>query len=100
MYKVIEGTRGKRYMHNGKLVKTSDVPEDIIEQLKDRATVEEEHEKVNKSCIFCGMHGNFPRLVNNRTIYLCSQDYYDRTIGQCAQKLNQGEKQDVEKGEE
>ena len=85
-------------MRDGKLVKTADVPEDVIEKLKDHASVQESHEIVDKSCLFCGVQSKYGRLVNLKTIYLCEEHYYDKSIGQIVQKINQidKEKQDEE----
>lgn len=102
MYSTIKSTKGVRYMRNGKLIKTIDVPEDVMELLKDHATVEEAHEKTDKSCIFCGEPGNRERFLNGRIIYLCEKDYYDKTTGKTVQRLHEieGAKDAVEEGKE
>lgn len=89
MYKTIDSVRGKRYLHNGRLVKKADVPEDILLELEDHATVEEAHERTDKSCVFCGAESNFSRFINLKTIYMCGNDYYAKTVGEIVQRLNQ-----------
>lgn len=44
-----------------------------------------------KECIFCGQVCKWSRIVNMQTIYLCEEHYYDKTIGQIAQRMREAE---------
>lgn len=90
-YRAITGPRGTRYLYKGKLIKTADVPADIMEQLKDHASAEVATEPQPKACIFCGAYGRFTRFVNLQTIYLCEEHYYSESIGKIVHKLKESE---------
>lgn len=78
-----------RYRYNGRLVSVSDVPEDILELLKNQPTVEVLEDKIDPVCIFCGSLARYSRFINLKTIPLCGQDYYDKSTGKIAQKLHE-----------
>lgn len=92
MYTIVAGPAGStRFKYNNKFVKRENIPADILIKLgvgMDKIeepvvqTVPEVH-----TCIFCGMGTNIFRLLNQQPVYLCNDDYYDRTMGQIAQKV-------------
>lgn len=45
---------------------------------------------LNRECLFCGMGGcKLTKLLNGETLYLCEQHYYDKNLGQIAQKVRE-----------
>lgn len=86
---MVRGT--PRYLGpNNKFVKAENVPEAVLIRLRQEEFVDTTPVVVDKSCIFCGRGDcRQTRLVNTQTIYLCEEDYYDKTIGKVAQKLKE-----------
>lgn len=86
-YTTIKGPRGGvRYKFGRKFVKTAEVPEDIRSKFEVNAVAEEAPRKI---CIFCGGPGTYQRLINQQSIALCPDDYYDKNMGQIAQRLRE-----------
>lgn len=88
MYTTTKGKNGVRYMKDNRFVSKKDVPADILIKLDvgmtDVITTEEPE---IKKCIFCGMATKGYRLLNQQQVYLCTEDYYDKNIGQIAQQV-------------
>lgn len=90
MYKVIQGSHGPRYMKDGKFVKKANIPPDTLIQLNvgmqdiDTTPVEPEIHK----CVFCDQVTKRYRLLNQKNIYVCEEDYQDKTVGQTVQQAN------------
>lgn len=93
IYKALEGKNGNlRYWKDRRFIKKEDVPEEILEILTPGHDVDTEAGPVlapKKQCIFCGEDTNWVRVLNGQTIYICETDYYDKTMGQIAQRVNQ-----------
>lgn len=88
MYKKITSKMGDRYTKDGRIIKTADVPEDVIEQLKDHASVEEVQEKQDTRCIFCNVPTKLSRYLNQETIAVCQEHYQTKTVGQTVKQFN------------
>jgi hypothetical protein len=91
-YTAVPGPGGSiRYKKNNRFVKKSDIPADILIKLEVGMTdiTEQAIEPEIHKCIFCNMVTKQYRLLNSKPVYLCEDDYYDKTLGQVAQKLNQ-----------
>ena len=43
--------------------------------------------KPERICIFCGAFGKIERFINRQTIYLCTNDYQAKTIGEIAEQM-------------
>jgi len=89
MYKVVTSPKGKRYLKDGRFIKFADVPDNILSQLRDHSTAEEEPEVHVKKCIFCGAFGRYTRFVNLQTIELCEEHYYSESVGKIVHKLKE-----------
>ncbi len=88
MYKTIEGKHGTRYLKDGRFVKKTDIPADILIKLgvgmtdiNEQAIGSNEHK-----CIFCGMATKEFRLLNSQPVYVCEEHYLTKTLGEIAQK--------------
>lgn len=99
-YKTFTVRGNLRYMKDGKLVKRSSVPQEVIDEHEGVAVAEvptvavivdteEERRQTDRSCVFCGQYTNWKRLVNQQTIAICEEHYYSETIGSIAQKLRE-----------
>jgi hypothetical protein len=64
------------------MISVRDVPQDVVDSFTD-----EEPTKSDRKCVFCGEHSKYYRLVNNRSVYICNEHYYSKSLGQVAQKL-------------
>lgn len=115
MYKVADGPRGRKLYFrsvNGKfkMISVKSIPTEIVEQLQTHPEVSEDSDiqldvtvepsdevkleietarQPKRLCLFCGQHAKLPRLVNLQTIYVCDTHYYEKTVGQIAQKLRE-----------
>jgi len=92
-YKTIKGPRGSvRYMKDGKMISKNSIPQDILIKLEvgmnDVSNIEVEN--IHK-CIFCGQVTKQYRLLDQQAIYICQDDYYDKTMGQIAKQVKQKE---------
>lgn len=95
-YTTIPGPKGTvRYKKDARFVAKKDIPADILIKLgvgmTDINEVDQEaiEPDVHK-CIFCGMATNQFRLFNSEPVYVCTDDYYDKSMGQLAQKVRNG----------
>ena len=84
-YQRIVHPNGYRYLKKGKgFVAEKNVPQDVLDSFTyDKPVVSD------KKCVFCGEVSKMTRVVNLRTVYLCEKDYYDKSIGKIAQKLQE-----------
>lgn len=94
-YTVIQGSHGPRYMKDSRFVKKADIPADILIKLdvgmKEVMPETEAKEPKTHLCVFCGMGTKQYRLLNQKAIYVCENDYYNKTIGQVAQEVRRQE---------
>lgn len=67
-YKLITGRAGDRWTKDGHLVKDIDVPNG-------------EKKLQRKECMFCDLHGDHKRMVNNMMVFICDNHYYSTTYG-------------------
>ena len=81
--KTLEGGR-QMFFSDGHLISKKDIPEDILLALTGQDG------KDGKACIFCGHKATQSRFVNLQTVDLCDKHYYDTSIGEIAQRLNNG----------
>lgn len=83
----------KIYMRDNKMIKKTDVPKKIFEQLNSGATEVDDSEvdtSTNvKLCVVCKSYGNLTRVVNLQTVALCEEHYYGMNIGQLAQFIRE-----------
>lgn len=86
MYRIVRGSKGVRYMKDGKLIAKAKVPAGVLEEL-DKAEVAENKSKAIKACLFCGSAGRFQRFVNLTNVDLCEDDYWNQNVGKIAEKL-------------
>ncbi len=93
IYKMIETkNKGHRYFKDKRFIKKTDIPAEILEKLEIGKDIPDEGEQLNsdaKLCLFCGVGCKLTRLVNNKVVYLCEEHYYDKNVGQIAQRVNQ-----------
>lgn len=82
MYQIVKGTRGTRYLKDGKFIAKDKIPEGVIQSLESGA-------KGDKLCLFCGKPSKLTRAYNAQPVYLCDEHYYDKTMGQIAQKARE-----------
>jgi len=79
------------YRKDHLFIKASNVPAAVMEAFKTKTSVDDTNLDTGikfRECIFCGEHSKHERLINGRTVYLCTEDYYAKTIGQVAEQLN------------
>lgn len=90
-WRTMRGVHGSTvYRKDNRIVATKKVPINIVELLKTKNEVDDTliPDSPNlKPCIFCGEHSKFERILDMQTVYLCSEHYYSKTIGQVAHKL-------------
>lgn len=72
-YKVLNTSKGTRYMKDGKFVKADDMPE-FIKEGHDPTT----------DCVVCGNGGNHKRMILGMATCLCDNHYYSATYGAVA----------------
>lgn len=85
MYKVKTVGDGRQmFFKDGHLVSKKVIPEDELDRLL------HPEKPSSKVCIFCGKRGTQSRLVNLQMVDLCDKHYYDTSIGEIAQRLNNG----------
>jgi hypothetical protein len=80
-YKAITGSKGTRYLKDGKLIAKSKIPEATLKAL-------DEGDDKGKFCIFCGIPCKYERFINLQTVYVCEEHYQNKTVGQTAQRMN------------
>lgn len=83
----------------GKLVKTTDVPSNIVDLLEHQDSIDDANLKLQspyRKCIFDGEYTKLYRMVNQQTLYVCEEHYQTMTIGQLAQQAKLNEKPDYE----
>lgn len=91
MYKTIESKNGIRYMKDGKFIKKDNIPADVLIKLGvGMQDIVDAIVPEPTKCIFCGMATKQYRLLDSKPVYLCMDDYYDKSLGQVAQKVNNG----------
>ena len=49
--------------------------------------------KPERICIFCGAFGKIERFINRQTIYLCTNDYQAKTIGEIAEQMRKNDRE-------
>ena len=81
-YKIIQGTKGQRYLKDGKLVSKDKIPEDVLASLVD--------DKPVRTCAICGKVATKARLLNLQTIECC-EEHYTVTLGKLAELLRKKE---------
>lgn len=94
MYTVVAGPKGStRYKKDNHFIKRADIPADILIKLEvGMVNIDEKPQEPEVTkCIFCGMATKGYRLLNQKPVYVCMNDYYDKTMGQIAQKVRQNE---------
>lgn len=90
MYTAVAGPKGSvRYKKDNRFVKKIDIPADILIQLGVGMTNIDETPKEQEltNCIFCGMFTKGYRLLNLKPVYLCTEHYYEKTLGEVAQQV-------------
>lgn len=86
-YKRFKVHNSYRYMKAGSgFISVKDVPQSVIDSFTDDKPVVSD-----KKCVFCGEVSKLTRIVNLQTVYLCDKDYYDKSIGKIAQKLQEND---------
>ena len=90
-YKVIQGSRGPRYMKDNRFVKKLDIPADILIKLDVgmQELTTEDNPLTEKVCAVCGQWGKMSKFLNGNAIVLCEDHYYSLTTGQVVQKIRE-----------
>lgn len=91
IYKVIETKDKLMYYRDKKLVSIKNIPSNVLPLLEVGKTFDDSGMKLKaptKDCIFCGKGHTHTRRVNLQRVYLCDNCYYDKNVGQIAQRLN------------
>lgn len=112
-YKLVETANGRiMYFKDGKMVKKSYMPADILPRLQSGVelqmstpgnleTVDQEPEDKGQSdsqvvggkeCIFCGEPATKQKFVNLKIAMLCENDYTTHTTGEVAAQIREYEK--------
>lgn len=78
-YRIINSSKGTRYMKGAKFCRASDIPEDILQRLHNEETI-----NTSKDCPFCGRPGTEEKTLNSHRYYLCLEDYQTKTTGALA----------------
>ena len=85
MYKVKTVTNGRQmFFKDNRLISKKDIPEDELDRLL------HPEKPSSRVCIFCGKHAIHSRRVNLQMVDLCDKHYYDTSIGEIAQRINNG----------
>jgi len=80
------GPRGRSiYFLDGKLVSAKSIPQNELDKLNGAVV---ETTPVPKVCIFCGEYGTEEKFINLQTLYLCNEDYLNKTSGEIVHQLN------------
>lgn len=82
-YKIIQSSRGTRYMKSNRFCSVKDIPEDVLQRLHTGGVVD-----TSRDCVFCGQPGTEEKTLNSTRYYLCLTDYQQRTTGELAQAIN------------
>lgn len=82
-YKILNTSRGVRYMKGAKFCSVKDIPEDVLQKLHTQDKVD-----TSRDCIFCGQPGTEEKTLNTIRRYLCLTDYQERSTGELAQAVN------------
>lgn len=45
--------------------------------------------KTGRNCVFCGLPGMRSKYINAQMVYLCVQDYEDKTTGETAHRVKE-----------
>lgn len=96
IYKKQAGLNGSTlYRRDGRLIKTSLVPGNILLLLEEQPEVDDttldKLEKPLGKCIFCKVPTKFSRMVNQQSLAVCEEHYHNMTLGQLAeqQRINE-----------
>lgn len=81
-YRIIQSTKGTRYMKGSKFCKVSDIPEDVLQRLHNQDKVD-----TSRDCVFCGQPGTEEKTLNSVRYYLCLDDYNTKTTGELAETI-------------
>lgn len=82
-YKILNTTRGVRYMKGSKFCSIKDIPEDVLQRLNNQETV-----NTTRDCPFCGGAGTEEKTLNSVRYYLCLEHYDTKTTGELAQTID------------
>lgn len=82
-YRLIQTSKGPKYMKGSKFCKATDIPEDVLQKLHTQETVD-----TSRDCPFCGQKGTEEKTLNSHRYYLCLEDYNTRTTGELAQTID------------
>lgn len=73
-------------------VKTLDVPSNIVDLLEHQDKVDDENLKLEspyRRCVFDGEYTKLYRIVNQQPVYICQEDFHEKTLGQIAQRVRE-----------
>lgn len=92
-FKISKGPRGrnlyfKKTDKGFKMISVKDIPEDILKTMQPEKPVDDQKPEFRK-CIFCGELGTEEKRINGQIIYLCLDDYNNRTTGEVVECLRQ-----------
>jgi hypothetical protein len=114
-YKRVDTANGRTmYFKNGKMVKATDIPAEILSRLEDGVELQmgsptetdetvdqsEDNEaqlsqkELPKDCIFCGEPATRKRFVNLQIANLCETDYNNHTTGEIAAQIREVQNQE------
>lgn len=87
----------KRYRKDGRLFSPKAIPANVLQVLDNNSEFDEEaiENQPSKECLFCGVYGKYPKLINGQTIALCEEHYYSENIGKIAQKLRENDNEEI-----
>jgi hypothetical protein len=81
---------GYMYNCNGRITKAGRLPKYVVDRFDMGADTVEYDEKPDlPRCLFCDGYKEHSRMFEGVAVALCSQHYYDKNIGQIAQKLRE-----------
>lgn len=93
-YKKIQNSAGRTmYYRDNKLVKTAEVPIYILESKIFGEPIEvaemPDTTRPERNCIFCGQDGKYSKFIHGQVVYLCEEDYINKTTGQVGGKVKE-----------
>lgn len=88
------------YFRDGKLISEKNVPQEVVDSEKFGEVISVEDEQPipkpilleeppqEKTCLFCGAFGKYPKFVHMQTVYIC-EEHKDNTVGSIGAKIKE-----------
>lgn len=85
-----EDSKGRvQYRKDGKLISKEEYELSTSDSIAEaQPEPESDVQTQEKICVVCGAPGDSTRYLNQQVIYLCSEDYQAKTLGEVASYVN------------